>query len=553
MTGPAAVITPPQEPTPDAQALIKEARRRTRRRRWRGGVAVVSLVGAGVLAVLGTTGGSSGVVAETAGRPFVNVRAFSHDGELAFISRGSLWVLDGGLGSLRKVASTSYTTHAEGNVDFGGIPAHSALVPGSPTFSHDGRWLAYVVPNAAADGSASQLWIAHGDGTDAQPVRRLAVDELIGWSPTADVLAATADTQTGAMRFPNGTTGTLQRETVLELVTPSGGTRRLLALPATLRGPQVYDAVWSPNGNAIAVATYEGFPSPLTTIRAYPIAGGTPTTWLVIRARQGLAGICTAACGGVTADLAGWWPGWGIAFWALPGALAQTVDATALEVLASPGTTPRLIARTLANGTTDEVATAPNGALALVATTGNAGRVYTQGKAVETCTLPTRICAQLPGDTVWSGATPRFPCPSPCSQFHRPPPGAPGSAVSLDPAWSSNGEVLAYVEAPSTPTGENPTLAWYGAHELFLWNSRTDKARKLADNGGATVPTWSKDGKQLLYISGDGLWLAPLVAGRPIEIEHPLVPEQVWHAVAANQLSFYGQIPWTAHFSWWSP
>ena len=34
---------------------------------------------------------------------------------------------------------------------------------------------------------------------------------------------------------------------------------------------------------------------------------------------------------------------------ALPGALAQTVDATALEVLASPRATPLLIAHTLAN------------------------------------------------------------------------------------------------------------------------------------------------------------------------------------------------------------
>jgi hypothetical protein len=47
--------------------------------------------------------------------------------------------------------------------------------------------------------------------------------------------------------------------------------------------------------------------------------------------------------------------------------------------------------------------------------------------------------------------------------------------------------------------------------------------------------------------------LAPLGAGKPVEIEHPLFPEQDWRAVATNQLSFYGQIAWTAHFSWWSP
>ena len=178
------------------EALIEEARRRTRRRRRRGGLVVVLVVAAIVLGLIASAGGGSGVVSETASRPFVNVRAFSHDGELAFISRGSLWVLDGAAGSLRKVASRSYTAQPEGNIDSGGIPAHTALVPGSPTFSRDGRWLAYLVPHAAGDGAFSQLWIAHGDGTEAHLVRRLAVDELVGWSPTADVLAVTTDTRT---------------------------------------------------------------------------------------------------------------------------------------------------------------------------------------------------------------------------------------------------------------------------------------------------------------------------------------------------------------------
>ncbi len=534
-------------PAENPEALIKEARRRARRRR---GIATVLLIAGAAVAYVASAGGGTGIVRETAGRPFVNVRAFSGDGELAFISRGSLWALDGAAGSLRKIASTRYTTRAEGNIDFDGIPAHTALTPSSPTFSHDGRWLAYLVPHAAGGGAFSQLWIANGDGTAAHLVRRVAVDQLVGWSPTADVLAVTSDTQTARTSFPNGTTGTLQQEAAVEVVTPTGAARRLLAMPATLRGPRIYDAVWSPDGHAVAVATYEGFPSPLTTIRAYPIAGGAPTTWLVFRARERLPGVCPAACQGVTADLAGWWPGWGLAFWALPGALAQTVDATALEVFASPGAKPRLIARTLANGTTDEIATAGDGALAVVAA-GGAGRVYTQGKAVETCALATRTCGPLPNDTVWSGAIPRFPCSDPCTDRARS--GTPGSAVSLDPSWSADAGELAYVKAPSTPTGENPTLAWYGAHELLLWNSRNGSTRKLAEVSGAIVPSWSHSGTRLLYVSGDGLWLVPPTSGRAVEIEHPLVPEAQWRDVARNQLSFYGQIPWSAHFSWWSP
>jgi hypothetical protein len=68
--------------------------------------------------------------------------------------------------------------------------------------------------------------------------------------------------------------------------------------------------------------------------------------------------------------------GGGIAFWALPGALAQTVDATSLEVLA----TPRLIADTIANDTTTEVVPGPPGVLALVATTSETGRHCRRGR-----------------------------------------------------------------------------------------------------------------------------------------------------------------------------
>ncbi len=123
--------------------------------------------------------------------------------------------------SLRKVAPTRYTTRAEGNPDFGGIPAHTALTPNAPTFSPDGRWLAYLVPQAAG-GAFSQLWIANGDGTAAHLVRRVAVDQLVGWSPTADVLAViTATRGRRGYPFPTGSyrsQDALQRETAGEVL-----------------------------------------------------------------------------------------------------------------------------------------------------------------------------------------------------------------------------------------------------------------------------------------------------------------------------------------------
>ncbi len=112
------LVTPPLPVREDPQALIGEARRRTRRRRLRTTIGVAVLLGAGAFAFFATSGGSSGIVAETQRRPFVNVRAFRHEGELAFISRGSLWVLDGAAGSLRKVASTTYTAQSVADPSF---------------------------------------------------------------------------------------------------------------------------------------------------------------------------------------------------------------------------------------------------------------------------------------------------------------------------------------------------------------------------------------------------------------------------------------------------
>jgi hypothetical protein len=75
---------------------------------------------------------------------------------------------------------------------------------------------------------------------------------------------------------------------------------------------------------------------------------------------------------------------------------------------------------------------------------------------------------------------------------------------------------------------------------------------EIADVSGVSVPTWSKDGKNLLYVANDGLWLSSTRGGSHIEIESPLFPDQDWETIANSNISYYGQIPWTVEFSWWS-
>jgi hypothetical protein len=85
-----------------------------------------------------------------------------------------------------------------------------------------------------------------------------------------------------------------------------------------------------------------------------------------------------------------------------------------------------------------------------------------------------------------------------------------------------------------------------------VWNRRTGSTRRLAAISGVSVPAWSRNGRDLLYVSGDGLWLAPAGGGRPVEIVRPLFPRSVWTQLPIS-VSFDGSIDWTSQFSWWSP
>ena len=122
-------LRPPAEnPEAEAEALFREARRRTRRRRAsRLALAACAVTAAIVIydLVVGSQPRSS---ASATPVPAVNRSAFAGHGDLAFISRGTLWVLDGASGALTPV--TGPTQQASG-----------------PAFSPGGRWLSYGVAN----------------------------------------------------------------------------------------------------------------------------------------------------------------------------------------------------------------------------------------------------------------------------------------------------------------------------------------------------------------------------------------------------------------------
>jgi WD40-like Beta Propeller Repeat len=511
------------EPDDSAEALIREARGRTRRRRLRRAAVLAALVGIGSGLYVLVGGGAGGVIAESASAPYANLHAFKGQGELAFVSRGRVWALDGTNGTLRR------------------LPTPIGSTPSSPVLSHDGRWLAYLVHGDHNQYGPYELWIARADGTGAHRVPGLTVTEPVGWSPTSDLMAVEA----GEAHYPNGS------PTAVDLVSPDGHTRALFmrSRGQILRRGGIGSVVWSPDGASLAVSTYSPERYSGTQILDVPIAAGArPTVWFSLGNRQRLKGAlsCGSDCGGTDAiaQLAGWWPQWGVGFWLFDSGMTHNSDSTPLAFISGPHAPPRLIAQTLSDGTTDAVSAGPNGQLAAVASGESAGREYGYGKTVERCSARTVTCTPLPAASTWTGR------PLQCKPCFDAPANGPGSAVSLDPAWSPNGTSLAYVKAPAWRSAGFPTLAWFGTHWLYVWNSRTNSNQRIGTITGSSLPTWSRDGKSLLYVSGDGLWLANATTGKAIKIEQPLYPESLWKKVSSTTLGFYGQIPWSQQFSW---
>jgi hypothetical protein len=221
---------------------------------------------------------------------------------------------------------------------------------------------------------------------------------------------------------------------------------------------------------------------------------------------------------------AGWWRGFGIGFWVFGDGMVHNNDETPLDVVASPGARPRALAQTLSDGATDAFASAAAAErLAVVADVSkgrNGGRVFWSEKQVQLC-RPIAGCRGLVDRS---------------------------SKVTLDPAWSPDGRTLAFVEAPDYASGGTPPPRlhrWYADHRLLLYDAVTKKLRGVHGANGATVPKWSPDGKSLLYVSGNGLWLLPSLTGKPVEIAAPLFGSGNWP-------QYYAQVAWNAQFSWWS-
>jgi Tol biopolymer transport system component len=501
---------PPQVEDLDA-GVIEEARARERRHRRIAATVVVAAVATMAVLLALSRGGPTPLTARTSLRfpaagPAVNAMAFAHDGDLAFISRGTLWVLDGSSARLRRIR----------------VPL--GLLPESPTFSADGRWLSYLAGSGQAPIASwtnGELWIARADGSDPREIGWLKQPSVIGWSPRADELAVT---EQGTVRSPYG--GALEEQTSAWLVAPNGSRRKLMS------AYEIEGGAWAPDGTAVAISSDSGYvygPKPWTaSLAAYPVAGGGPRVWLALPSTSVLwppvRSDRKAEYDENVLLPVGWWPRWGIGFWATNSSSddPSVRKGAGLELwhLSAPGDTPKLLGETLSDGAVSPIVASANGELAITEN-GGAEPIW-QDPQVERCSPATQTCGRV--------AEPR-------------------GAVSLDPAWSPNGSKLVYLVGRNLGSDGNGGFAqsavarFYDTLQLWLYTPATGVSRTVPAAEGAVVPVWARSGNSLLFVADDGLWRWKNLSGRPREVAGPLLKPDAWNA-------FFAQIDWSDQFAW---
>ncbi|MGA3222047.1 MAG: hypothetical protein ABSE77_23780, partial [Acidimicrobiales bacterium] len=241
------------------------------------------------------------------GQPFVNVRSFSGEGELAVVSRGKLWVLDGANGSVAE------------------IPVPNGQMPLSPSFSSDGRWVSFMTTRQTATRMTKGIWVARSDGQDARPLATFTglVTLVIGWGLGYDVLAYVTAASHDIYAPPSE----------VWLWVPGTGAR------VVVRAPEVTGGAWSPDGTSLAVMSDTDIPRTVShwdaTITTYRLSGGAGRVWLKlsVTAPAATGNISSVPQAGGLNDIAylvpmGWWPRWGIGYAVIQGNPGSPFDSS---------------------------------------------------------------------------------------------------------------------------------------------------------------------------------------------------------------------------------
>ncbi|MEN6390950.1 MAG: biopolymer transporter Tol [Syntrophomonas sp.] len=320
-----------------------------------------------------------------------------------------------------------------------------------PKWSHDGQWLAYLVVNEQ-NRDNGRLWMVKRDGTDPHLVLGLPEASRYGiyeWSPTENVLAVSGQG--------------------IWLVSEQGQPKQMLKTGTPDNTPGI---AWSSDGRQIAYSIT------LPYTRAELENRSDALYTLNISTGQTVERITTPAAG---IWLVGWWSdNQGILYWVDPGHGAS-VAADGLELFSLPlGANEPF---RFAAGPTNPrwLSLAADDRLLRVA---GSGRQLWTNKWLEICDIKTGNTARVNS--------------------------AQGS-VPADPSFSPDAQQIAYVAAPDLGS-EYPGLEkfkdWTKSFTLWIASTDGSGARPLPKAGKSIQnPQWSKDGKYIMYMDDNYLWM----------------------------------------------
>ncbi len=416
----------------------------------------------------------------------VDAAAWAGNGDLAFVSEGTLEVLGDG-GSLTAVTGPS-----------GGFDSN-------PAWSPDGQWLAFLhsVPAGPYAVAPATLWLVHHGQSVAREVTPSGVGRF-AWSPVAPVLAFATAPGAGAPSPDN-----------LFTDVPGQAPVRLAGVGP---GFGVENLAWSPGGSTIAyddvvagrAATATTPPvTPVMSIGTVPAVGGAPTT--VYQRTDGT---------GLT--LAGWWPnGGGLLFWEAPGG-GNLPDGKPLYALAAGSTQPVPLAQGLARPfalAADPVASTE----AVVA--GLNRSIWAAGRGIDLCPLPAGSCEPIAVPAGDEALAPSFT-----------------SSGTLIYATAS-------VSGPFGQEGGADWTAgylaeWDATNQLWALPPGGTPAPLSQAGAGSLLGQPAASGDRLLVVRDDALWLASLGSSSPaVRVAGPLFSN-------AAPSGYYGEVDWAGTFAW---